>query len=77
MFVLPPIELPLIVLPPIGVEFIIVFEFIIFVFILLALVLVLVFAASPQAIPNALIAKTAERAKVFFILLNSPVFFKD
>jgi len=47
---------------------IIVFEFIILEFILLALVLVL--AASPQAIPNALIANTAERAKVFFILFK-------
>jgi len=53
----------------IELEFIIiVFEFIIFEFILLALVLVL--AASPQAIPNALIANTAERAKVFFILFK-------
>jgi hypothetical protein len=32
--------------------------------------LVFVFAASPQAIPNALIANTAERAKVFFILFK-------
>ena len=41
------------------------FIVVIFEFILFAL---LVLAASPQAIPNALTAKTAERAKVFFIL---------
>ena len=42
-------------------------EFIIFEFIRLPL-LALLLAVSPQAIPNALIANTAERAKVFFII---------
>jgi hypothetical protein len=34
-------------------------------------------SADVQAIPNAPITKTAERAKVFFIVILSPVFFKD
>ena len=63
---LPDIELPPIELPPIVLdEFIIIFEFD-----RLALALPLVVVASPQAIPNALIANTAERAKVFFILIK-------
>jgi hypothetical protein len=63
--VLPPIEFPPIVLPPIELpEFI----FVIFEFILLALPLALLLAASPHDIPNELIANSAERAKVFFIL---------
>lgn len=49
-------------------EFIVpIFEFI---FEFLFALPVLVLAASPQAIPKALTANTAERAKVFFILLK-------
>jgi len=47
----------------------------------LVAVLVLVFAlfvaASPQAIPKALITRTADRAITFFISIDSPVVFKD
>ena len=50
----------------------IVFEFIMFEFIiLLAFALLLVFAASPQAIPSAPNANTPERAIIFFILFKS------
>ncbi len=45
-------------------------------FILFAFELVFT-SAFVQAIPNAPITKTAERAKVFFIEILSPVFFKD
>jgi hypothetical protein len=44
---------------------------------LLALAALLLAALSPQAIPRAPIARTAERAITFFISKNSPVFFKD
>ncbi len=73
---LPAIVLVDIVLDAIGVdEFIVIVfdefivEFIVEFIILLVLVLEL-FAASPQAIPNALKVNTAERAKVFFILIK-------
>lgn len=45
-------------------------------FVLLALALFVLVTASPQAIPKALITRTAERAITFFISINSPVFFK-
>lgn len=54
------------------VEFI--FEFAALVFVLFAFVLV--FESPPQAKPNAATAKSADKAKVFFIGKNSPVCFK-
>lgn len=54
------------------------FDMLALVFILLALALVLVFVAvSPQAAPKAATAKTAERAKVFFILKVISCLLKD
>jgi hypothetical protein len=51
-----------------------IFEFIALVFVLFAFVLV--FESPPQAKPNAATAKSADKAKVFFIGKNSPVCFK-
>jgi hypothetical protein len=46
------------------------------VFALFALAAVLVFAASPQAMPSAPSARTLESAITFFIEIDSPVFLK-